>query len=34
LKTAGASDFISHDQIMANLNIKKDELEDVEVEIE
>ena len=34
LEAAAASDFISHDQIMVNLNIKKDELKDVEVEIE
>jgi len=34
MKSAEADGFISHDQIMDKLNITKDELSDVEVEIE
>lgn len=34
MKTEGATDTISHEQMMGNLNIKKDELNDIEVEIE
>lgn len=32
MKTAIPSDFISRDQVLKNLNIKPDELEDVDVE--
>jgi len=28
------TDFVNHDKVMKELNIKKEELEDVEVEIE
>lgn len=34
MKSAEASDFISHKQMMKDLNINEDELKDVEVEIE
>lgn len=34
MKTEGATDTISHEQMMEKLNIKKDELNDIEVEIE
>ncbi|HHX59648.1 MAG TPA: type II toxin-antitoxin system Phd/YefM family antitoxin [Epulopiscium sp.] len=33
MKLAEENEFISHEQIMSNLNIKQDELEDIEVEI-
>lgn len=34
MKNASEADFISHEQMMKNLNINKDELKDIEVEIE
>lgn len=34
MKSASKIDFISHEQMMKELNIKEDELKDVEVEIE
>lgn len=34
MKTATQSDFISQGQLLKNLNINRDELEDVEVDIE
>jgi len=34
MKTATAADFVSHEQMLKNLNINKDELNDIEVEIE
>jgi len=34
MKTATQSDFISQDQLLKNLNINRDELEEVEVDIE
>lgn len=34
MKSAVETDFISHEQLMKKLNIQKDELKDIEVEIE
>ena len=34
MKTATQSDFISQDQLLKNLDINRDQLEDVEVDIE
>jgi len=34
MKSAAETDFVSHEQLMKNLNIQKDELKDIEVEIE
>lgn len=34
IKSAENTDYISHEEIMQNLNITKDELSDIEVEIE
>lgn len=34
MKSSAETDFISHEQLMKNLNIQKDELKDIDVEIE
>lgn len=34
MKMANENDFISHEKIMEELNVKEDELENIEVEIE
>jgi PHD/YefM family antitoxin component YafN of YafNO toxin-antitoxin module len=34
MESAKDSDFISHEQVMKNLNINKDELKDIEADIE
>jgi len=34
MKSVAETDFISHEQLMKNLNIQKDELKDIDVEIE